>query len=564
MNWYLSYKGTKKTFAEWQIFQAARRTLNQGTDVFSFKAEHNILPFKCDETIEVFKGDTRWFCGRITQIPCEYSSQQTHKTYFVSGPLWYLDHLVYQQSWQYFKEANDTQMVPIYRSLCVLGQTEDGNTANAKQCLIEIINYAKAHGAPIACGQIQGFDFSFPCETIKDCSCTEAIKKLLRWTPNAVIWFDYTTAQPIINIVRGEFLHTHTVSINQLSQFSLNPRKDLKVNSVVLKYEHTHSNENGSWKTTSVDAYPSNATGGELNALVLTIELEGTQTHMQEQWVQVEPIKTDEIDWWKRHFPSLASIPNEQIKISDVQRKTNYPNELIEGAIAPWMRCRSSYETITANISYCSPTSNIIDRIISLKLCSTDAISKTYRQQIFLKTGIEPPQNLAKVLYDSTSCLQYEGTLKIETKDLTSSWMGQRLNFSDGDPEWNNIQLPVQEEYIIIDTGTVSLKFGAPKHLGPNDLIQLLQSNRTRNITDDLNKRFASKSYGQTKTYFPHMTPIINSTCDNGQYLSLTIGNASKKIKLNTDELPPNTEISFKPFDIIENGELKKLWMLSS
>ena len=564
MTWYLSYKGSKKTFAEWQIFQATRRTLNQGTDVFSFKAECNVLPFQCDETIEVFKDDTRWFYGRITQIPYEYNSQQTHKTYLASGPLWYLDHLVYQQSWQYFKGTNDEQTVPIYRSLCVLGQTENGNTASAKQCLVEIINYAKTHGTPIACGQIKGFDFSFPCETIKDCSCTEAIKKILRWTPNAVLWFDYTTAQPTLHITRGEFLPIRTVSINHLSQFSLNPRRDLKVNSVVLKYEHTHSNENGSWKTTSVDAYPSNATGGELNALVLTIELEGTQTHMQEQWVQVDPIKTDEIDWWKKHFPSIASIPNAQIKITDVQRKTHYPNELIEGAIAPWMRCRSSYETITANISYRSPTSNIIDRIISLKLCSTDAISKTYRQQIFLKTGIEPPKNLAKVLYDSTSCLQYEGTLKIETKDLTSSWMGQRLNFSEGNPEWNNVQLPVQEEYTVIDTGTVSIKFGAPKHLGPNDLIQLLQSNRTRNITDDLNKRFASRSYGQTKTYFPHMTPIINSNCDNGQYLSLTIGNASKRIHLNTDDLPPNTEVAFKPFDIIENGELKKLWILSS
>ena len=564
MTWYLSYQGTKKSFSEWNIFHATRRILNQGTDTFSFQSERNTLPFNCDEIVEIFKDNTRWFYGRITQIPCEYTSDQTYKTYLVSGPNWYLEHLVYQQPWQYFKDGDQTQTIPINRSLCVLGQDENGNTIDAQQCLTNIIQYAIQHGAPITCGNIQGFNFLFPCETIKDCSCAEVIKKLFRWTPDAVIWFDYATAKPTLHISRGEFLKSNTLSIHELSKFTLNPRKDLKVSSVVIKYEHTHSNENTSWKTTTIDAYPQNATGEELNALVLTIELEGTQTHLQEQWVQVQPIKTDSIDWWKQHFPTLASIPNDKINLSNIKRNTKYPNELIEGAIAPWMRCRAAYETITADISYLSKTSSIVNSTISLKICATDAYSKTYRNLIFLKTGVKPPTNLAKILYDATTCLQYEGTLKTDQHDLANSHMGQRLNFSNGETEWEHINVPVQEEYMVIDTGTTSLKFGAPKQLGPNDLIQLLQSNRARNITDDLNQRFASKSSGQTTTYFPHITPIINSNSDHGNYASLIICNADKKIKLDTTELPPNTEITFKPFDIVENGQLKKIWILSS
>ncbi len=564
MTWYLSYQGVKKPLAEWHIYDVNRRVLNQGTDTLSFKTEANNVPFKCDETIEIFKDETRWFCGRIVQIPCQFSVNEESKSYRVSGPNWYLEHLIFQQSWQYFKGANDEEMISIPRSLCQLGQSEDGNAMDAKNCLTNIIQYCIQHGAALQLGKIEGFDFFFPCETIKDCSCMEVIQKLLRWTPDAICWFDYTAAKPTFNISRQAFLESMSLSLQRLSQFSLTPRNDLKLNGVVLKYEHSNSNEKGTWKTTTVDVFPKNCPSDAMNTLILTIELEGTHTHIQEQWVQVQPIQTHSVDWWKQHFPTLQAIPDTDIQLESVQRTTKLPNELLEGAIAPWMQCKAQYETITATISYKTNDTQVAHQLFALKICSTDAVSKTYRNCVYLTEGVKPPKNLAKILYESTQCLQYEGSVQFECEELESSFLGKKLNFLQGDKTWESLQVPIQEERMHLDSGTVQLKFGAPKHLGPNDLIQLMRANRLRTISNDPHMRFAQKASGQSRTYFPHLTPIINSSCNQGTYSQLTLKSADKTISIDAASLPPNTQMSLKPFDVVESGVLKKIWLLSS
>lgn len=564
MTWYLSYRGTKKSLAAWHIYDVNRRVLNQGTDTLSFKMEANNIRFDCDETIEIFKDDTRWFLGRIVQIPCQFSATEETKLYHVAGPNWYLEHLIFQQSWHYFNDAKNEKTISIPRSLCLLGQSENGTPMNAKNCLMSLVNYCIQQGAPLQLGKFEGFDFFFPCETVKDCSCMEIIQKLLRWTPDAVCWFDYSTDKPTLNFSRQAFLKPITLSLHQLTQFSLTPRNDLKLNGVVLKYEHSNSNESGTWKTTTIDVFPKNCQNNAINTLVLTIELEGTHTHVQEQWVQIQPIQTDSVDWWKQHFPTLKNIPNNAIKIESVQRTTSLPNELIEGAIAPWMYCKAQYETITAQMSYKTKDVEITQQSFAVKICSTDAVSKTYRKYICLTEGVKPPQNLAQTLYDATQCLHYEGSLQFECEELGTSYLGTKLNFLHGDKAWESLQVPVQEERMHLDSGTVQLKFGAPKHLGPNDLIQLMRANRLRNISNDPNMRFAQKASGQSRTYFPHLTPIINSSCDQGTYAQLLLKSGDKTISIDAASLPPNTQMSLKPFDVVESGVLKKIWLLSS
>jgi hypothetical protein len=228
------------------------------------------------------------------------------------------------------------------------------------------------------------------------------------------------------------------------------------------------------------------------------------------------------------------------------------------------MGCRAEYCTITAEISYQTADNIIENRAFSIKLCATDAVSKIYRKSISINQGTEPPKNLAKVIYDATNCLRYEGQLRLEYKELSTSFIGKTLSFSGGNQEWNILHLPVQEERIILDSGTVRLKFGAPKQLGPNDLCQLMHTHRIRTITDDTNARFATKHSGGTKTYFPHMTPLVNSMIDRGHCKQLTICDKDKKIVLNSTALPEKTEIKLREFAIVENGTLKTVWIPSS
>jgi hypothetical protein len=146
--------------------------------------------------------------------------------------------------------------------------------------------------------------------------------------------------------------------------------------------------------------------------------------------------------------------------------------------------------------------------------------------------------------------------------------MGKALSFAGGNSEWEHLHLPVQEEHLCIDTGNVRIKCGAPKHLGRNDISQLMRNNRARAITEDTNIRFASKRSGDTRTYLPHATPIINTLTDGGKYnyKKFTIEDQSKntKITLDANPLSKDTEIAPKECNIVENGVLKKAWILCS
>ena len=74
MNWFLTYKNIKKSFAEWHLFNVHRHTVNQGSDTFSFQVEEGTSAFDCDEVVDIFSDNVRYFSGKITQIPCTYST----------------------------------------------------------------------------------------------------------------------------------------------------------------------------------------------------------------------------------------------------------------------------------------------------------------------------------------------------------------------------------------------------------------------------------------------------------------------------------------------------------
>ena len=563
MAWELLYNHSRKTFEDWGIYDAVRRVTNQGNDRVRFKTKgQQFLP---DQTLVIYKDQTPWFQGRITQVPCLYAPEVEENFYEIAGTWWYLEHIVYQQNWRYSDGSPKENLILFPRGVCILGQSDAGKALNAKECIQSLLQYAIKHNVPMQVGHIEGFDFYFPYESVKDCSCAEALQRILRWAPDAICWTDYASTPPTFNIVRQSFLTARDIRLSQAQRLHVVPRYDLRVNSVMLKYEHTHSNGQVTWKTNTIDKYPANANGEEFNALVLTIELEGNRSHLQEQVVKVSPIETNSIEWWKRHCPILQAVPNDNIHLFDIQRESNLTNELIEGAIAPWMNCEARYETICAHVNYTSAFSVIKNRLISLRMCTTNAVSKTYRHSTFVKGGTVPPSGLAKVLFDAVSTLQYEGSVQIQSREIGPSYMGTRINFTEASAELEHINAVVQEECCHLDTGTVDLRFGAPKHLGPNDLIQLMRSNRLRTTSTNPEVRFdVNAGTAQTITYFPTHTPLTHAGNDQGQFSKFVVSDGNKQIELDTSALPENVQICMRPYDIIESGVLKKAWILSS
>ncbi len=70
---------------------------------------------------------------------------------------------------------------------------------NTGQQIIEALNWARQaarHEAmaapPFQIGEVTPA-LDVPIDEVRDITCAEVIHKMLRWSPDAVCWFDYTT-----------------------------------------------------------------------------------------------------------------------------------------------------------------------------------------------------------------------------------------------------------------------------------------------------------------------------------------------------------------------------------
>lgn len=561
MTWFLAIGENKYKFSELKIHNVHFIRRNQTTDRVTFDTTQANFRLEPKQYVEIFHNGTRAFAGIITSTPFFQNAEKCTQSYEISGLWWQLEHLVYQQAWLYGNDANTEQR--IQRGNCILGQDVDGNSRSIKQCLEEIITYVQSKNVSIKLGEIKDLDTYFPPEFIKDCTCAEVIQRILRWVPDTICWFDYSQDTITLNIQRHKELRGKEVKLSESNQLTLKPRYDLQVNGVVLKYEYVHQADHQTWRTHEIDCYPQEAENEGVNTLILSLELAGIRSHLQEQAVCVKPIKINDIAWWKEHFPTLAQIPESQLTLNEVKRNLDLPNELVSGAIASWMPCKADYDTCIADISYSKNNTRIKHKKLVLRLCATNGNTQTYRHQTFLYPGTTPPQNLAKTLYESLKQLQYEGQLCIYHKHATKSYLGQKIKIK-GLAKFDTF-LMVQEEDFYLDQGKYLLQLGTPKHLGPQDFVQFIYANRNRNIapSSQIRNNRTSSSF-QTATFFPQHTPQLSTFGNEGSYEQLTISEQNKTIELNTQDLPENTKIQMKAYDVVESGELKKVWLLSS
>lgn len=110
-------------------------------------------------------------------------------------------------------------------------------TGNLATHLAALINRAIANGVPMARGNIAAM-FAVPQITIAETDCGTALAELMRWVPDAVAWFDYSTATPRLHISRRTPMTALTLGIpaSNIERMDIAPRLDLEVARVELKF----------------------------------------------------------------------------------------------------------------------------------------------------------------------------------------------------------------------------------------------------------------------------------------------------------------------------------------
>ncbi len=203
-------------------------------------------------------------------------------------------------------------------------------------------------------------------------TCAEVVRKMLRWHPDAALWFDYsTTPLPTIHVrARGDLpavalpFGGQTVDIGDITRHD-----ELFAPAVVVHYETAGTKDGQAYSDFFTDAAPAGATGTEFGAVVLTIPLRGASTATVSQSLIVRPISDSVEDpallaYLKLKDPALVTLDDAsvtRIDITSCTRRMTDPaavepdpgfapgrtrvvthdlgltNELVQGAITPWM-----------------------------------------------------------------------------------------------------------------------------------------------------------------------------------------------------------------------------------
>jgi len=207
------------------------------------------------DRVELTRDGTRIFMGRIMSSPRYGAGSAEGRQVVCQGPWAWLEHIIAEQTWSYAIDGTGTTTTGT-RGRIILGQAADGSPVNRSAVITEAVNFARSKGAPITIGTLPDTN-SFPWREMVDVTCAEAIKAILRWTPDCISWFDYSGAvgsNATLHFRRRADLPTKTISLagtGGVEGLDIQAREDLLLEGVTVRIERTHTYDEKTWNTVS-------------------------------------------------------------------------------------------------------------------------------------------------------------------------------------------------------------------------------------------------------------------------------------------------------------------------
>jgi hypothetical protein len=554
VQWTIKSDGVEKTLAEWKLSGVKLRFVNQSPDQLTFIRRGQVdddLVFAYEGLIHLYREEggvkVPWFTGIVTEADRDATPGSEFVSYKVEGPWWYLNNLVFRQTW---KVWNGSAFVDDSSSHVILGQTPLGERQGVKAQILEAVNWCMASGAPFQVNPAFMPDANVPFDEGRDMTCGEVLKKMLRWLPDSVAWFDYTTVVdgtpvPTLNIRRRPDLTVRTINIagRPTGTVKMTPLYAQLRPAVVLKFEQSVDQDGTVYQLMSEQKYPGGTTGLEFKALVLTVNLQGfTASHAYAD-VVTETINTADLNWWKARLPELndASLASVTLVGGSVVRETSLPRELIDGQIAPWMAVNSVHETITATVE----TQKIDDgtretKMISYRLVSTNAVTSRYSSLQSYTGGDTIPLNLAQRVHEAVGTLQYRGNYSFKEEEVSAPvGVGCVVNMAGGRAEWASMNAVVWTATQDIDSGGTEIEMGPTETLGPQDLVALLNVNRSRFNYTAPAVRTSGIGGSTSLVELGRRTPRENSGNGSPNFMRLVVSKTDfGKTDINAEDLP--------------------------
>jgi hypothetical protein len=563
---------SSRTLASWGLQNGqlhrqslAADTLNFSRPVAAFDASDEI-EFGQLVTLSDPAGRTR-FVGRRVLVPSRASGAEESKSYTFAGPWYWLERLIYHQSWQQL--LINGALVPRQTShlLLNLGGLNIGAQIRA------VAQYAIDQGAPFQLGTIDVPIVPFVTE-ITDQTCAQIIIDQLRWAPDAVAWFDYITNPPTFHCRQKPNLIAVTLHLNPErvptiadEGLTIAARPDLQIPTVALRYERTDTKDGAEYLALGEDIAPAGATGRELNAISQTISLIGFNVTTLSASILCETIDTTSIEWWKRVIPSLqdARIKNLMLVSNSVERilqgsrtpsnpagtpSSAHARMLVEGQLVDWMRDATDnqldweQEELSAQFSFqldLDPTSGVklSDKQkvrIPVHLVSTNAPDgiSSYTVTETEEEGEAQPIGLAQFLFNALSSLEYEGTVNTTEQECTGYiGPGNTLNIANtAQAAHASMKARVQSADEDIDRGQTRVSFGPTPALSLSAILELLRASRHRRRWTRTSVQSDGALSGNANAKLGEATANSNTIPGDAQHTFFACHDSGKRVEL--------------------------------
>ena len=538
VEWKIEYGAETKTFSEWGLDESATLSLfQQAVDQLPLtqrNADYDADPiFDVDSTVKLHRVEdgtsVQWFVGRVVDIIRDGTQDSESIRYQVLGLWWYLDTLTFKQAWSSWNNGSQS-LETKYTSHVLLGQQQDGTRLNNGAQIKTVIDYCIAKGAPFqrdTGDEAQLPDADIPLDEARDITCGEAIRRLARWTPDLLIWFDYSTATPTIRVKRRSALTSKTLDVSTGApneKVNIRAKYELQRPAVALKYEIDNNYNGQKLVTVQEDIHPGGATGDEFKAFNATINLQGySVTHLKQQ-ITVATINPASASWWRSREAHLNDGTITILGISDIVNPASYANELTNGQVHPWMSSNVEEVTIRAKLRIQTGQGNIETKPVAYTLTATSLSGGTYSTVSTFDAGEPVPSGLAQHIYDAVNTLQFEGQFIALEEEITGlANVGNKLNLSGGRSAWTSMNAVIWNAQFNLQSGRTTLVFGPHQHLGLGDLITLSKVNRHRFVYTNPATQNTAQNGNSGNWQLGKDGPKKNSNSGGGAFEKFTI-----------------------------------------
>ena len=530
--------GSWETFAEAGISSVEVNFGNAITDELTFLVDVDSAdadgPFTYADTVQVRYDGTVYFVGVYVGAQRVVTTGDERLQHRAVSPWIYLEHQTYKQDWKSWNtgsEALETLSLAQY----VLGHKLDGSREHSGAVITDAMTQASNGGARYQVGTVDPA-VEMPWDETKDLKCAEVIKRMLRWTPNAVCYFDYATSPPTLHC--RTTLTDYTKTVPDSDGLNIVRRDDLQVQGVIIRYRFTETVTPGSgdqkvYERYAEEKYPGGATAGDLRVAEFTIDLGSVNKTITAQKVVTEDVPADLNDkaWWKERVPFLKDIPDADFTIKNGARTNtlNLPRIVLEGSVPDWANKQQEEAEIAAQVDYKVKDGGAVikeveNEAISVQHTETDASSITYTKADE-SDDLEPqPSGLAQAYYNAANVLHFEGQISLPFDEVpTANLMGRKIKITGARAEWASMHAAVQQVRADITAGVLHVTFGYPKHLLIDDMMELQRPNRFRARSTGFRRREtgeADKQNGAVGDKAKHK----NSNRGNGTDVTRTRG----------------------------------------